>query len=91
MRCSHPEYGSETVTTKDLNVPNYNFLPLMKNTPTSLEKYLSIINQLVPEGWLPVGSFGSMVFRKNGKNYDLSAADLSQLELIERQGLFIKE
>ena len=61
----------------------------MKPTPMTTERYLSIINDLVPKGWLPVGAFGSMTFRRNGRNYDLSAADLTQLDRIEREGLFL--
>jgi hypothetical protein len=30
-----------------------------------------------------------MTFRRHGKNYDLSAADLDQLDRIEREGLFL--
>ena len=53
------------------------------------EKYLSIVAALIPQGWMPIGPFGSMTFRRNGKNYDLSAADLDQLDRIERDGLFL--
>jgi len=55
------------------------------------DKYLKIINDLIPKGWLPIGQFGSMIFRKDGKDYDLSAADLNQLERIEREGLFLAQ
>ena len=48
--------------------------------------YVSAINKLLPLGWLPVGIF---IFEKDGKRYDLSAADLSQIERIEREGLFV--
>ena len=61
----------------------------MKSTPMTVNRYLSIINELIPKGWMPIGAFGSMTFRKNGKNYDLSAADLTKLEIIERNGSFL--
>jgi hypothetical protein len=61
----------------------------MKPTPMTAERYLAIINDLIPKGWMPIGQFGSMTFRRNGKNYDLSAADLGQLDRIEREGLFL--
>ena len=61
----------------------------MKPTPMSVESYLGVINTLIPKGWMPIGQFGSMAFRKSGKNYDLSAADLDQLERIERDQLFL--
>ena len=53
------------------------------------EKYLGIVAALIPQGWMPIGPFRSMTFRRNGKNYDLSAADLDQLDRIEREGLFL--
>ena len=61
----------------------------MEHTPLTAEQYLAIINRLIPRGWMPIGPFGSMKFRKAGRKYDLSAADLTQLERIERDGLFI--
>jgi hypothetical protein len=61
----------------------------MNFEPLTAEQYLAIVNRLVPLGWMPVGAFGSMTFRKNGRNYDFSAADLNQLERIERDGLFV--
>jgi hypothetical protein len=61
----------------------------MKPTPMTAEKYLGIVAALIPQGWMPVGPFRSMTFRRNGKNYDLSAADLDQLDRIEREGLFL--
>lgn len=63
----------------------------MKETLITAEKYLSILNKLIPKGWIPIGKFGSMQFHQNGKNYDLSAADLEQLERIESEGLFLIE
>lgn len=61
----------------------------MKPTPMTAERYLSIINKLIPKGWNPIGVFRSMTFRKNGKDYDLSAADLDKLDFIEQEGLFL--
>lgn len=61
----------------------------MKPTPMTAEKYLAIINALIPQGWMPIGAFRSMMFRRNSRNYDLSAADLDQLDRIEREGLFL--
>lgn len=55
----------------------------------SVESYLGVINTLIPKGWMPIGKFGSMTFRKNEKTYDLSAADLDQLDRIEREQLFL--
>ena len=42
---------------------------------------------LEPLGWLYMGAF---FFFKGGKVYDLSAADLSQIDRIERDGLFVE-
>lgn len=63
----------------------------MKQTEISHEKYLDICLDLRDKGWLPVGSFWAheMKFARNGKIYDLSAADLTQLNRIEREGLFL--
>jgi len=61
----------------------------MTPTPMTAERYLRIINTLILKGWMPIGQFGSMIFRRNGRNYDLSAADLDQLDRIEREGLFL--
>lgn len=61
----------------------------MKPNKLSAEDYLKIINRLMPLGWMPIGQFGAMKFTKSGKNYDLSAADLEQLERIEKEGLFL--
>ena len=60
----------------------------MKPIPMTTEAYMDIVNQLMPLGWMPIGAFGSMQFRKNGVNYDLSAADITQLDRIERERLF---
>jgi hypothetical protein len=40
---------------------------------------------MVALGWKPLGGCN---FERKGKAYDLSAADLSQLDRIEREGLF---
>ena len=61
----------------------------MKPVKFSAEDYLKVINRLIPRGWMPIGQFGAMKFTKGGKNYDLSAADLEQLERIEKEGLFL--
>lgn len=50
---------------------------------------MAILNHLVPLGWIPFGKFMEMLFEKSGKRYDLSAADLNQLDRIEREGLFL--
>lgn len=42
--------------------------------------------RLIPLGWKPLGGCR---FERNGKRYDLSAADLNQLDRIEREGLFL--
>lgn len=60
----------------------------MNEIPITAERYMEIVNQIMPLGWMPIGAFGSMKFRKNGVNYDLSAADLNQLDRIERERLF---
>lgn len=41
---------------------------------------------LGPLGWIPVGT---MIFLKGSKVYDLSAADLTQIDRIEAEGLFV--
>lgn len=61
----------------------------MKPKPLTDEDYLRILYRIVPSGWIPCGHWREMLFKKNGKRYDLSAADLEQLERIERQGLFV--
>lgn len=43
---------------------------------------------LKPRGFVPLGNF---LFSKNGITYDLSAADLEQIERIEKEGLFVVE
>lgn len=51
-----------------------------------LERFAQACVELIPKEWLPVGE---MLFKHNGKVYDLSAADLKQLERIEREGHFL--
>lgn len=41
---------------------------------------------VIPLGWKPLGG---CLFERNGKRFDLSAADLTQLARIEREGLFV--
>lgn len=43
-------------------------------------------HELNSKGWLPLGNFR---FFRNGKIFDLSAADLQQLERIESENLFV--
>ena len=50
------------------------------------QRRFAAIGKLRPHGFYPVGGW---LFVKNGKCYDLSAADLDQIEGIEREGLFI--
>lgn len=61
----------------------------MKNTPITVEHYLSILNDLVPQGWIPTGEFMTMKFLKDGIKYDLKNADLSKLDIIEDGGFFV--
>jgi hypothetical protein len=42
--------------------------------------------QLEPQGWMPMGW---MLFFYSGRIYDLSAADLGQVDRIVREGLFV--
>ena len=63
----------------------------MNFEPMTAEQYLQIVNRIMPLGWMPIGHFGSMKFRKSGVNYDLSAADLGQLDRIESDQLFVTE
>lgn len=53
------------------------------------EEYFAICTKLYNKGWLPTGAVGQMLFRRGDKTYDLSAADLDQLDRIEREGLFV--
>jgi hypothetical protein len=45
-----------------------------------------MLDTLEPLGWI---ACGMMTFFKGGKIYDLSAADISQIDRIEREGLFV--
>ena len=53
------------------------------------KRYAEAILYLLPFGWLPANK--DFRFKKNGKTYDLSAADLTKHEKIEREGLFLCE
>lgn len=44
------------------------------------------VDYLRPHGFRPLGGW---LFYKDGKTYDLSAADLTQIERIEREGLCV--
>lgn len=50
------------------------------------ELLTSVIARLKPLGFTMISKW---MFLKNGNIYDLSAADLDQIERIEREGLFI--
>lgn len=50
------------------------------------QRELHAAHELNAKGWLPLGGFK---FWRNGRTYDLSAADLNQLDRIEAQGLFL--
>lgn len=52
------------------------------------ERFAAACLEIIPQGWVPVGYW---LFERNGKIYDLSAADLKQLERIEREGRFLME
>lgn len=58
--------------------------------PESIEKdrerRFVAVEFLRPHGFRHINGWR---FFKNGKTYDLSAADLSQIERIEREGLFL--
>ncbi len=57
-----------------------------KSKQQELKRELRVINKIYPLGWIPQGNFR---FLRNGKLYDLSASDISQLDRIEKQGLFL--
>lgn len=63
----------------------------MKPTKLSRENYIKACLGLWAKGWYPCGDYESqsMHFLRNGKIYDLSAADLTKLDLIEEKGLFL--
>lgn len=46
------------------------------------------VEKLRGTGFYPIGGW---LFMKDGIAYDLSAADLTQMERIEREGLFVVE
>jgi hypothetical protein len=48
---------------------------------------LAACDTLRSTGFYPIGGW---LFMKDGIAYDLSAADLSQIERIEREGLFVE-
>lgn len=52
--------------------------------PQRIARALTI---LVPKGFTQLSGWW---FAKDGKTYDLSAADLDQIDRIEREGLFVK-
>lgn len=52
----------------------------------SQNRELLAAHELLKQGFTPLGNF---LFCKNEKVYDLSAADLSQMPLIEEKGLFV--
>ena len=51
-------------------------------------QYAAACAQLIPMGFVSVGW---MLFRKDGLIYDLSAADLSQIDRIVHEGLFLSD
>lgn len=59
--------------------------------PESIEesqsRYLREIVMLTRAGFTPLGNWR---FSKDGLIYDMSAANLDQLERIEREGLFVE-
>lgn len=50
------------------------------------EAHLKMVDALDGKGFLAMGMF---MFFKGGKIYDLSAADIAQIDRIEREGLFV--
>ncbi len=63
----------------------------MKKTELSDSEYCNIVNFLIRKGYSLSGreSKKELFFKKEGKEYDFSAADLTQLDRIEREGLFL--
>ena len=61
----------------------------MKQIPMTNERFLEIVDDLILQGFEPAGQWLEMKFKKNEKVYDLSGADLNQLNKIEREGLFL--
>ncbi len=66
-----------------------NFIQLKTMNPESEQKqyvrWLATAIALEPYGWRAIGG---MLFTKDGYKYDLSAADITQQELIAEKGLF---
>lgn len=62
---------------------------MMKTIKMTNENFLEIVNDLILQGWEPAGEWLEMKFKKNEKTYDLSGADLNQLDRIEQEGLFL--
>ena len=56
------------------------------NETRDKEYELEVAARLAEHGWTHMGYW---LFFKGGKIYDLSAADLNQLDRIEREGLFV--
>lgn len=54
----------------------------------STERRLAATDTLRGTGFYPIGGW---LFMKNGIAYDLSAADLSQIDRIENEGMFVVE
>ena len=50
------------------------------------KRWLAAVDTLHSHGFHPIGRW---LFIKDGKTYDLSAADLSQIKRIEEEGLFL--
>jgi hypothetical protein len=63
----------------------------MKKIEPPYETYIELSSRLWAMGWIPCGNLENkqMLFNRSGKIYDLSAADLTQLDRIEKEGLFI--
>jgi len=62
----------------------------MNDTRTEIEKYqawLNAVNAVWKRGWRC--ECGWVFMSPSGSRHDLSAADLSQLSRIEREGMFI--
>lgn len=58
------------------------------NDTMSEEQILSHNIRCARMGWCPV-EYGKLLYKRGGRVYDLSAADLNQLPRIEREGLFL--
>lgn len=52
----------------------------------TVERHIEAVRRLAFDGFVPRGW---MFFEKNGILYDLSAADLNQVDRIEREGLCV--